>query len=122
MTELAKPEGVSTWNWLRPEFEDLSHWQNCIVAAANADAKNILLTARGMYIRQGGKIKVTKSRKLGKPIKSYVRDAAEVAMLKNHPALAATRVCWKCMKKIGDAAYEVDADAIVTHFACKESK
>lgn len=78
MDDNARPELISTWVWLHHEYEDLDHWQQCLVAACNADAKDYISAARVMYIRQGGRLALLKHKRVPpeKPTKAQKRAQA----------------------------------------------
>jgi hypothetical protein len=113
---MTKPESISQWLWLHNEFADMDLWHIVLTAATLAGVDDPFETAGKMYDIRGGKRNIPKKKK---PLKmSPPKSNAEVAMLQNHPALASSRVCLTCLRKIGDSAYWVNPDAVVFHAGC----
>ena len=51
---LVRPERVTSWLWLHDAVDDLALWQHCLVAAAAAEASDLILAATKMYASRGG--------------------------------------------------------------------
>lgn len=64
---LPRPKGITSWVWYHFSFADLSHWQNCLIAASNAGASDVIDTARKLYVHQGGQMRVTRKGRVPKP-------------------------------------------------------
>ena len=68
VNSLQRPNLCTAWVWLHHSIVDLDLWQNCIVAAYMADAKDPVGTAHRMYCARGGTFKPPKrSRRKGAP-------------------------------------------------------
>lgn len=72
---LQRPAGITAWVWYHFSFADLPHWQNCLIAAANAGASDVIESARKMYLSQSGEMCVTRK---GRTPKSRKASLAEV--------------------------------------------
>lgn len=111
---------ISQWIWLHNEFADMDLWHTVLTAATLAEVDDPFETASKMYDIRGGVRNIPKKKK---PLKLLpARPNPEVHMLQNHPAIASSRVCLICLKKIGDLAYWVDSDAVVYHADCRRIK
>ena len=73
---IERPPCITSWIWYHFSFADRSHWQNCIVAAYNAGASDIIDSARKMYVSQGGEMLGRGPRKRNVP--SSRESAAEL--------------------------------------------
>lgn len=52
------------------------------------------------------------------PVYVAIDYSAERERLENHPEIAAALECFRCGKKIGDAEYRVNVDAVPSHAVC----
>ncbi len=84
MDDSCRPEQISMWNWLRHQYADLDHWQQCLVAACNAEAKDPEAAAHTMYLRQGGKLAILKRKKDLKPAKPTTAQKTKAGRVRPH--------------------------------------
>lgn len=61
---LPMPRSLTCWVWWdKQRHADLALWQNCLFAAANAEAADVTGTATRIYVRLGGLLKSSLSRR-----------------------------------------------------------
>lgn len=64
MSNLTRPDSITSWTWYDAQnHADLELWQNCLMAAHLAEAKDVHATATRIYKERGGVLKTGLTRR-----------------------------------------------------------
>lgn len=75
---LPMPKQLTSWVWWdKQRHADLPLWQHCLYAACNADAEDPITTASKIYVRLGGALKSSLSRRDRARMKREASGATE---------------------------------------------